>query len=88
MRPGTEQLIDRIQPERVSRLGRQTATLHMLYQGQAQGQVKSPRVITNYLFNGVCAAHDLRVILFIECNSETQKAIRVNVRSRSDRRTK
>ena len=76
MSPGTEKLIDRIQPERVSTLGRQSATLDMPYQGQGQGQgqVKSSKVITNYLFNGVCAAYDLWVILFIECNSETKKS--------------
>ena len=39
MSPGTGELIDRIQPERVSRLGRQIATLDMAYQGQGQGQV-------------------------------------------------
>ena len=49
-------------------------------------KVRSPKVITNYLFNhGVCAAHDLWVILFIECNSETQKVISVDVTSRSGR---
>ena len=85
MSPGTEELGDRIQPERVSRLGRQSATLYIPYKDQIQGQVRSPKVITNYLFNWVCAAHDLWVILFIECNCETQKMIWVNVRSRSGR---
>ena len=85
MSPGTEELIDRIQPERVSVLGRQSATLDMPYQGQGRGQVRSPKVMIKYLFNGVCAAHDLWVILFIECNSETQKVIQVNVRSQSGR---
>ena len=55
----------------------------MPYQGQ--GQVRSPKVITNYLFDWVRAAHDLWAILFIECNSETQKVIRASVRSRSVR---
>ena len=73
MSPGTEELIDRMQPERVRRLERQSAKLYMSYQGQGRGQVRSPKVITNYLFNGVCAAYDLWVNLFIECNSETQK---------------
>ena len=85
MSPGTEELIDRIEPERVSRLGKQIAALDVPYQGQGQGQVRSPNIITNYLFNWVCVAHSLWVILFIECNSETQKVIRVNVRSRSGR---
>ena len=85
MSPVTGQLIDRIQPERVSRLGRQIETLDMPYQGQGQGQVRSPKVITNYLFNWVSAAHDLWAILFIECNSETQKVIWINARSRSGR---
>ena len=85
MSPGTEKLIDRIEPKRVSMLGRQIATLDIPYQGQGQGHVRSPKVITNYLFNWVCAAHDLCVILFIECNNEAQKVIRVNVRSRSGR---
>ena len=43
MSPGAEELIDRIQPERVRRLERQIATLCMTY----QGQVTSPNVITN-----------------------------------------
>ena len=73
MSPDTDELIDRIQPEHVSRLGRQSATLDMPHKGHGQGQVKSPKVITNYLFNGVCGVHDLWVILSIECNSETQK---------------
>ena len=65
MSPGTGELIDRIQPERISSLGRQIATLDMPYQGQDQGQVRSPKVITNYLFNWVCVAHDLWFILLI-----------------------
>ena len=81
MSPGTGELIDRIQPECVSRLGRQIAILDMPYQGQDG----STKVITNHLFNGASAAHDLWVILFIECNSETQKAIGVNARSWSGR---
>ena len=85
MSPGAGELIDRIQPERVSRLGRQIATLDMPYQGQGQDQVRSPKVITNYLCNWVCAAHDLWVIVFIECNSETQKVNLVNVWSPSGR---
>ena len=48
MSPGTEELIDRIQPELVSRLGKQIATLDMPYKVQSQGQVRSPKVITNY----------------------------------------
>ena len=68
MSSGTEELI-----KRVSRLGKQIATMDMSYQGQVQGQVRSPKVITNYLFNGVRVAHDLWVTLFIECNSETKK---------------
>ena len=43
MSPGTGELIDRIQPERVSRLGRQIATVDVPYQGQGQGQVRSPK---------------------------------------------
>ena len=85
MSPDTEELIDRMHAERVSRSGRQSATLDMPYQGQGQYQVRSPKVITNYLCNWVSAAHDFWVILFIECNSETQKVIRVNDRSRSGR---
>ena len=34
MSPDTEELIDRIWPERVSRLGRQRVTLDMPFQGQ------------------------------------------------------
>ena len=83
MHPGTEELINRIHPEQVSRLGRQSAILDMPCKGQ--GQVRSPKVITNCLFNGVYAAHYLWAILFIECNSADQKAIRVYVRSRSGR---
>ena len=41
MSPGTKEQIDRIQPKRVSRLGRQIATLDMPYQGQGQDQVRS-----------------------------------------------
>ena len=63
MCPGTEELIDRIQTEHVSRLGKRIAALDMPYQGQ--GQVWSPKVNKNYLFNWVCAAHDLWVISFI-----------------------
>ena len=73
MRPGTEELIDRIQPERVSRLGKQIAALDML----CQGQVWSPKVITNYLLNGVYLAHVLWAILCIECSGKAQKVIRV-----------
>ena len=83
MSPGTGELIDRIQPERVNRLWRQSTTLDMPYQGQ--GQIRSPKVITNYLFNVVCAAHNLCAILFIEWYSEAQKVIQGNARSRSDR---
>ena len=57
----------------------------MPYQGQGQGQVRSLKVITNYLFNGVCAAHDLWAVLFIECKSDTENMIRLNVRSQSGR---
>ena len=39
MSPSTEELIGRIQPERVIRLGKQIATLDASYQGQGQGQV-------------------------------------------------
>ena len=56
---GTEELIDRIQPERVSRLGKQISMLDMPYQGQCQGQIRSPKVIKDYFFNWVCTAHDL-----------------------------
>ena len=66
MSPGTEELINLIQLERVSRLGRQIAALDMPYKGQGQGQYRSPKVITNYLFNAVCAAHIIMAILFIE----------------------
>ena len=65
MSPGTEELIGRIEPERVSRLGKQIAALDVPYQGQGQGQVRSPNIITNYLFNWVCVAHDLWFILLI-----------------------
>ena len=63
----TKELIDRIQPERVSRLRKQISTLALPYQGQGQGQVRSRIVITNYLFNQCvqCAAHDAWAILFI-----------------------
>ena len=83
MSPGTEELIDRIQPERVSRLGKQTATLAWPYQGQGEDHVRSSKEIKNYLLNGICATHNLWVILFIECNSETQTVIWVNVMPRS-----
>ena len=46
MGPGTEELIDRIHPERVSWLERQSATFDMRYKGQ--GKVRAPKVITNY----------------------------------------
>ena len=85
MSSGTEELIDHIQPERVSRLGRQIATFDMSYQGQGQGQVRTPKVITNYLFDGVCPAHVLWVILFIKCSCEAQKIIQDNARSLSGR---
>ena len=74
MSSGIEELIYRIHPERVRRLGRLSATPYMPYNnGQGQGQVRSPKVITNFLSNEVCAAHDLWVILFIEYNSDIQK---------------
>ena len=41
------------------------------------------QIITNYFFNGVCAVHDLWVILSIECNSQAQKVILVNIKPRS-----
>ena len=49
--PGTEELMDHIQGERVSRLRRQSAVLDMSYKCQGQGQIRSPKVIWNYLFN-------------------------------------
>ena len=43
MSPGTEEPTDRIQPERISRLGRQGAILGMPQEGQGLGHVGSPR---------------------------------------------
>lgn len=63
MRPATEELIDRIHTERVSRLGRQSGIPDMSYKDQGQGQVRPRKVTTNYLFNRVWAADDLWVIL-------------------------